>query len=175
MAGVAVSDTLGEFGLEARLKWPNDVLAGGDERKIAGILAEAASGAAGIEHVVLGIGVNLDFDPGPELRATATSVRHETGRAPALPEAAAALLAQLALWYDALALDGQALLRAWRARSVPWWGEPVEVRAGGRALAGVLRELDRDGALVIEGGDGTLSRVISGEVARLRRALRSRD
>ena len=42
------------------LKWPNDVLASG--RKLAGILAEAASGPAGVEWVVLGIGVNVSLD-----------------------------------------------------------------------------------------------------------------
>ena len=58
-AGVAVIGALKDLGLDARLKWPNDVLVG--EKKVAGILVEGA----GDLHLV-GIGVNLTPTPVPE-------------------------------------------------------------------------------------------------------------
>ena len=68
--GVAVASVLGEWGIPATLKWPNDVLV--RERKVAGILIEAAR-----ETAIVGIGVNLCA----VTVAGATSVSEEASRA----------------------------------------------------------------------------------------------
>ena len=170
-AGVAVVDAVRGFGVACELKWPNDVLAGG--RKLAGILAEASSSVAGVEWVVLGIGVNVALDPSAleePLRSSVSSLRRE-GAAEAKPEdVAAAVLARLGVWYDALAEEPQRVVAAWRARAVPWWGALVDVRAGGAALRGRLIEVDDQGALVIELSGGERRRLVSGEVQMLRPA-----
>lgn len=166
--GVAVADTLVEWGVHARLKWPNDVLVG--ERKLAGILVEGSSGSEGLDHLVVGVGVNLDWEPS-DFTATvpnATSVHAETGRAPEVAPAAASLLAHLPLWYHTLLRDPRAILAAWRERAVPWWGELVQVETGTGPLRGRLREVNDDGALVLETDDGGRHTLISGDVARLR-------
>src|SRR5262249_47666099 len=72
VAGLALARGLGALGFKARLKWPNDLLAG--RRKLSGILAESRRAADGTEVVILGVGVNVaqvasDFPP--ELRALA--------------------------------------------------------------------------------------------------------
>jgi BirA family biotin operon repressor/biotin-[acetyl-CoA-carboxylase] ligase len=171
-AGVAVSETLESFGVRARLKWPNDLVVG--EKKIAGLLAEAASGGEGIESVVVGMGINLSLDPGdlPEaLRDSVTSVRIETRRNVSPAEAAAETLARMAVWYHALAREGAApVLAAWRARSVPWWGRPVEVRAGDSLVRGVARGVDERGALLLDLEDGARAALLSGEARELRLA-----
>jgi len=171
-AGVAVSEALDAFGVRARLKWPNDLVVG--EKKIAGLLAEAVSGGEGIESVVLGIGVNLTLDPvdaPATLRDTATSVRAETGRIVSPEEAAAETLARVAVWYHALAREGAApVLAAWRARSVPWWGRPVEVRAGQSVIRGVARGVDERGALLLDLESGSRAALLSGEARELRLA-----
>jgi BirA family biotin operon repressor/biotin-[acetyl-CoA-carboxylase] ligase len=136
-----------------------------------GLLAEAASGAGGVESVVLGIGVNLLLEPGeaPALGDAVTSVKAETGRAVPPAEAAAETLARVAVWYHALAREGPApTLAAWRARSVPWWGRPVEVQAGGRMVRGVARGLDERGALVLDLEGGSRAALLSGEARELR-------
>jgi BirA family biotin operon repressor/biotin-[acetyl-CoA-carboxylase] ligase len=133
---------------------------------------EGAAGAEGLESVVVGVGVNLDLDPAtapPALRDTITSVRAETGRHPGVATAAAAVLDRLAVWYDALARDGPpAVLAAWRARSVPWWGRAVEARSGDAVLRGIARGLDGRGALILDLEDGSQRTVLSGEVRELR-------
>ena len=69
------------------IKWPNDVVvedehAPGRRRKLAGILAEGSTGQNGLQHVVLGIGINVrPADYPPELAARVTSLEHELGRA----------------------------------------------------------------------------------------------
>src|SRR5712691_10483324 len=66
--------------VEARCKWPNDVVSGG--RKLAGILAEARASGARMTHVVVGLGLNVTQRPEDlptDLRETATSVATEGG------------------------------------------------------------------------------------------------
>jgi BirA family biotin operon repressor/biotin-[acetyl-CoA-carboxylase] ligase len=170
-AGVAVADALAEQGLSAQLKWPNDVLIG--EHKLGGILAESAAGDAGLEWVVVGVGINLEVPPAGlpvSVRATATSFREETGAGCDAVALGAAVLAGLAVWYDDL-IRGEpaALLAAWRARSVPWWGRPVEARsAAGIAIRGLARDVDEGGALLLELEDGSRVPVIAGDVRELR-------
>ena len=107
--GVAVADGVrAATGLPVRIKWPNDVVVEAGtplrRRKLAGILAEASTGADGVQHVILGFGINLRSAAyPPELADTATSIETELGRAPengaVLAETLAALserIAQLA-------------------------------------------------------------------------------
>jgi BirA family biotin operon repressor/biotin-[acetyl-CoA-carboxylase] ligase len=170
-AGVAVAEAAEELGVRAELKWPNDVLASG--RKLAGILTEAASGAAGVEWVVLGIGVNVALGAAelpPEIAGAVTSIRAEGGSETPVPVVAAAVLARLRACYDALGSSPGSVASAWRSRAAPWWGEVVEARSGEGTLRGRLRDVDDEGALVIELGGGEWRRLLSGEVSRVRPA-----
>ena len=166
LGGVATCAALASLGARARLKWPNDVLVG--EHKLAGILAEGSSGPRGIEWVALGIGANVD--PQGPLPEGATSLREETGHARSPLVVAVAVLVQVRLWYHALA-SGRAhdLLAAWRERSVPWWGRLVEARVGDQVIRGIATDIDDDGALLLS-LDGRLTRIVSGEVSRVRLA-----
>jgi BirA family biotin operon repressor/biotin-[acetyl-CoA-carboxylase] ligase len=170
-SGLAVADALAGLGAEVRLKWPNDVLARG--RKLAGLLCEASTDA-GASAVVVGIGVNVAADPArtePQLAASATWLGRELGAPPALDAVAAALLAELPARIEQLEAGADAaLLDAWRERSVPWWGQPVEVRSGGETLRGRPLGLEPTGALVIRTEDGRRVSLFSGEAHELRLA-----
>ena len=170
-AGVAVAEAAGELGVATELKWPNDVLASG--RKLAGILAEAASGPAGVEWVVLGLGVNVALEASavpPEIAGTVTSLAAEGAGPRPIPEVAAAVLARLGVCYDALRSNPGAIVSAWRSRAAPWWGGLVDVRTADGPLQGRLRDVDDEGALVIELEGGERRRFLSGEVDRVRPA-----
>lgn len=75
LGGLAAYRALEAAGIpNLRIKWPNDVLAGG--KKICGVLVEPRLDAGRIEYAVLGIGIDVkqsreDFPP--ELRGLATS------------------------------------------------------------------------------------------------------
>jgi BirA family biotin operon repressor/biotin-[acetyl-CoA-carboxylase] ligase len=86
--GVAVAEGIRRAtGLPVFIKWPNDVVvedehAPGRRRKLAGLLAEGSTGHNGLQHVVLGIGINVrPADYPAELAARVTSLEHELGRA----------------------------------------------------------------------------------------------
>jgi len=171
-AGVAVAEALAGEGLDARLKWPNDVLVGG--RKVGGILAEATSGSDGLEFVVVGIGINVasrPLDLPAEVAASVTCLQDELAREVDRLAVAAAVLARLTVWYHSLAREGpRAVQSAWRERALAWWGRTVEAFSGGRRLRGIARDLDEGGALVLELEDGTRTPLVSGEVREVRPA-----
>jgi len=175
-AGVAVAAAVGELGLVAQLKWPNDVLVSG--RKLAGILAESASGAGGVDWVALGIGVNVSIDvaaTAPELQGLATSLAAEGVVHPSPDALAAAVLAHLRVWYDALGTRAGSVVEAWRARSAPWWGGLAEVRTAEGVVLARLSDVDETGALLLDLEDGGRRRVLSGEVVRLRAGAGRRE
>lgn len=55
---LAVVDTLARHGIEAKVKWPNDIYAG--EKKICGILIEHAVIGRGITQSICGVGLNVN-------------------------------------------------------------------------------------------------------------------
>jgi BirA family biotin operon repressor/biotin-[acetyl-CoA-carboxylase] ligase len=168
-AGVAVAEAVAEQGVGVELKWPNDVLVAG--RKVAGILAEAVSGAGGVVWVALGIGLNVSLraEAAPlELRGLVTSLAAEGALTAPVEAVAAAVLAHLIVWYEALRSHPESVLGAWRARSARWWGRLVDVRTAEQIVRGRLRDIDQTGALVLDLEDGGRGRILSGEVVRLR-------
>lgn len=145
-----------------RLKWPNDVLA--NERKLSGILLEAAGNAGGtLDWLVVGMGVNLVHHP--EGTETAATNLHAEGAEPLRPaDALEILVSWFSRWHRAWQRGGFAPVReAWLARA---WrlGEEIRVRAGEGALTGRFGGLDAEGALVLELPSGIERRIAAGEV-----------
>jgi len=155
----------GQTGLDPRIKWPNDILVGG--RKVAGILTELYAELDQINHVVLGIGVDVAFEPGEfpaELRAVATSLQAESGRPVARPGLAVAVLRELDRDYERLA-NGEfsALAEEWEAHCSTI-GEQVIIRLGDREIRGRAESLGEDGALLVRTDHGRLERIVGGDV-----------
>ena len=173
-AGVAVAEAAAELGVDASLKWPNDVVVARgrgepEYAKLAGILVEGVS-EGGRVAAVIGVGLNLvGVPPSGALPGAATSVREETGRDVERDVAAAAVLAHLSVWYDAVARgEAGAVVEAFTARALPWWGRTVEVRSGDTALSGTARGIDSRGALLLELEDGRTAALVSGEARQVR-------
>tara|TARA_Y100001934_G_scaffold238138_1_gene290831 strand:- start:1127 stop:1885 length:759 start_codon:yes stop_codon:yes gene_type:complete len=79
-AGVAAAKTLENRGVNASLKWPNDIMI--NEKKCGGILCESKILNQNIQSMVVGIGININenkYDFPPEILETATSLFIETG------------------------------------------------------------------------------------------------
>jgi BirA family biotin operon repressor/biotin-[acetyl-CoA-carboxylase] ligase len=170
LAAVGVTRALqDQAGVPARIKWPNDVIAGG--RKIAGVLAEARGSEPVVREVVVGFGVNadqLEEDFPPDVRALATSVRIETGRVADRPALLAAILEECERRYTRLVRGEIDDLRAeWAGlASGPQGGRVVVDGPGGRR-EGILLGVDVEGGLLLRGADGTDARVPFGEIVHV--------
>jgi BirA family transcriptional regulator, biotin operon repressor / biotin---[acetyl-CoA-carboxylase] ligase len=176
LTGVAVAAAVTEVtGVEARLKWPNDVLAG--EAKLAGILAEAAGGA-----VVVGIGLNVSTEPAELSRLLpapgpgalpATSLRAAGATALNREELLLAILAGFERWYQPWRQAGgdpdRSGLRIGYTRLSATIGRTVRAELpGGQALSGPAAGVDSDGRLLVRVSSGAEVPVAAADVVHLR-------
>jgi BirA family biotin operon repressor/biotin-[acetyl-CoA-carboxylase] ligase len=165
-AAVAVAETLRSLhDLNAHIKWPNDVCIG--ERKIAGILAELSAEAEQTNHVVVGIGLNVDMAPSQvpkAVRATATSIQIELGRAVSRLDVLAELFEYLERWYERWRRDGFAPVKARWAELSTSLGRRVTVASGTTKITGLVADLDDGGALLLRLDSGHIRKVASGDM-----------
>lgn len=166
MAGVAVCDTLMEFGAKADIKWVNDLLI--SEKKICGILAEAVETPTGLA-VILGIGVNLRrAGVADEFAEIATSLEEITGKKISPDEFSECLTRYLTYFYTVLTDEPDRILREWQQRSTYFSGKEVRVRTSTGDIAGITDGLEQNGALRVKLTDNSIVIVQAGDVERLR-------
>ena len=180
LAGVAVATAVREVtAVQARLKWPNDVLAG--DAKLAGILAETAGDA-----VVVGIGLNVSTEPdelppprpgpaGPASPAgslAATSLRAVGATSLNRDVLLTAILGELEHWYRAWSQAGGDPERCGLAevytRLCATIGRLVRVELpGGQLIEGLATGIDPAGRLLVRRPAGDLP-VAAGDVMHVR-------
>ena len=173
VAAVALTECLREAGVQAAIKWPNDVLV--NEKKIAGVLTELVLEGDRVGFVVLGVGINLNArreDFQPDVAELATSLREARGEEVARAPFVAQFLTRLEEWLDLHEEVGFAPIRtAWKELSGTL-GQDVGIVSEGSEVQGRAEDIDESGALLIRTARGTLERVVVGDVVRLRTAAR---
>ena len=162
--GLGICNYLREKGLDAKGKWPNDVLVG--DSKICGILSEIAV-YQGREYIIVGAGVNLNMDrqAAERLDKPATSLFIETGvksdQKEALNELLPYINESLTLWeeggFSGIRSDWEKV--AWR------YNMEVELDNSGNIITGVLVGFGDSGQLIIELPDGRKNEFWSGDVS----------
>ncbi|MEU3275224.1 biotin--[acetyl-CoA-carboxylase] ligase [Saccharomonospora sp. NPDC006951] len=181
VAGLAVLDALRAVGVEAVLKWPNDVLAplpsGDGYGKCAGILSEAA--ASDEQAVILGMGLNVkaprDTVPPAPGGLPAVSLAELADGPVSRTEVAIALLTALdereRRWRATGGDLGSAgLLPEYLANCVTIGHEVKIMIAGAPSLVGEAVDLDPGGALIVRTASGELRTIFAGDVVHLRPA-----
>ena len=166
MAAVALTKAFHKMGLtDAGIKWPNDILVNG--RKLVGILTEMSGSMEEISHIVMGIGVNVKTkqeELPEELKLIATSLAMEDIDIERT-EAFRLILEELEhQYYEVLDSGFDETLNEWRQLSVTL-GEEIEVRAPGNTYEGVATDIDEDGNLLVRIPDGTIKRIVAGDVS----------
>lgn len=163
LAGLAVAETVRDLGLDARIKWSNDVVI--ENRKVSGVLTEMAAEENAVGYVVLGVGINANLEPDDlpeELRGDSAFLREELGRDVDLRDLAVSLLENLEHRYDQFRDDGFKPVRnAWRELSETI-GREVLIETQREEFIGHAVGLSRDGALIVELPDGGLKKVTGG-------------
>ena len=146
------------------VKWPNDLYY--QERKISGILTEVSGELGRMEHVIVGVGINVNqrlTDFPPDLRGKAGSLRMVTGRFVERKELLRKYLQCFEEEYFHALVHGFDHCLAYCRQYTATLGRPVEVDDGRNIYRGEAVAIADDGALVIE-RDGQRSRVVAGDV-----------
>lgn len=154
-AGVAVALAVEESaGIPVEIKWPNDLVVGG--KKLAGLLCETRGDAA-----LIGFGVNCAQTTfPPDLTDTACSLFQLCGRAMPVFPLLAAILSRLKTSLSDPAWRGKLHTRL----SLRGQWVSVDLLGSGRTVEGILRDVDEEGRLVLQLGDGQTARIRQGEI-----------
>lgn len=168
LTGCAVRAALAELGIEAELKWPNDILI--DDHKVAGVLVERVETPDGPAAVV-GVGLNVSMTEDELPVPTAGSLALTAGLQPDRTDLLIALLTTLATTYadwEAEAEDGSPVLRAAYREACATIGRTVRADLpDARSLIGLATGVDAEGRLVLATATG--SRTIgAGDVVHIR-------
>jgi BirA family biotin operon repressor/biotin-[acetyl-CoA-carboxylase] ligase len=173
MAGVAVVEAVSRAaGVRAMLKWPNDVViegaagkGGPARRKLAGILAEASTTAGALQHVIVGIGVNVRRAAyPPDVAGRAIALEEVAGRAIDRDAVRDAILTALMTWRGRVRVTGVApLFDAWKNLAPSSQGHPVSWGPADGRRSGWTAGLDDDGALLVRTPSG-VERILAGEL-----------
>lgn len=145
----AVNAIYATTGLKSTIKWPNDIYLNG--RKVGGILMELFPGRGPHPTAVLGIGINVNFDPSlyPEIGNMATSLSKELGREASRLELAVAFLKEVNRGYRALKMGKfNAIFHKWRG-NLMGLGSRAQVRTAEGLIRGRAEDVDETGALIL--------------------------
>ncbi len=164
--GVAIAKSIRSLGVDARIKWPNDVLIHG--KKISGVLTEVNATFNEIDWIVVGIGIDSNLkleDFSEDIRIGTTTLTEELPSKVDENELIAIFLNEFEKVYQ-LYKDGEieTILKDWRdlADTI---GKYVNItQTGGKITQGYVVGINNEGSLIIERQDGALEKIISGEL-----------
>lgn len=166
VAALAACDVIKAVGLDARLKWPNDVMISG--KKVAGILLDISAEAEQVNYAVIGIGINANIDSAAISArldgVKITSISDELGRSVSRLDLVKTLLENLERYYLELEKRGAvAILQKWKKNS-DMLGRKVTVTQNNGTVQGVAVDIKDDGSLLLRTADGDVN-VVSGVIS----------
>jgi len=160
-AGLAIAMTLEKEynGLRGRikLKWPNDILV--DNRKVSGMLSEMEAEADRVSFVNVGVGVNVNNDPVPEVQ-TASSLKRILGREISRKWILVRFLDEFENEVKDASFGN--VISEWKRYTITL-NQQVRIVTTRDVTEGIARDVDEDGALILELEDGSIKRVLFGD------------
>lgn len=153
-----------ETGLSCWIKWPNDIVA--DGKKICGILTEMSAETDAVNHIVIGVGINVLNEAFPdEIRSVATSILKETGASCSRNKIIAETMNRFEHNFDIFLKteDLSGLLDTYNASLINR-NRQVRVLDPAGEYSGTAAGIDKDGELLVRTED-TVRKVTSGEVS----------
>jgi len=152
-------------GIETQIKWPNDLVVGG--KKICGILTEMSTEQMRIDHVIVGIGINVNMTDFPEeISQTATSLYVETGKKWDRQVMISCIMRRMEEYYESFlkTADLSDLKQEYESKLANM-GRQVTVLDPMGQYDGLCRGITKTGELLVEQADGSVMEVMSGEVS----------
>lgn len=166
VAALALNDAITDLtGLEAKIKWPNDVVV--NKKKVAGILTELSAEVDYINHIVVGIGVNVSMKDFPEeLKDKATSLLLESGKSIGRAQLIAKTMEYLECYYERfLKTHDLSELKETYSKVLINKDQVVRILTEDDSYTGVARGITNEGHLIVEKDNHERVEVYSGEVS----------
>jgi len=147
------------------VKWPNDILLESGE-KIGGLLTELTRTYEDRLRVIVGVGLNINQTRfPPNLSSAASSIRTVTGRNIDRLFILREILSGIERYYDAIhsSQGRDIIVERWRSFCT-MFNKPVRVQQGNAVQTGICKDIDGEGALLIENRNGKILRIVAGDV-----------
>ncbi len=153
IAALAIVDSLREYGIEAKIKWTNDIYVG--DKKICGVLIENRLNGAGVARSVVGIGLNIGQRVFPDWIPNPTSIVLEGGGEHSPKEVLNVLYTKLMARYEMMAAGGGATIeRQYNGLLYRRGEEHTYTLPNGTPLQATLLRVERDGRMMLRMADG---------------------
>lgn len=152
-------------GMEAEIKWPNDVVVNG--KKVCGILTEMNVEHGQIQYVAVGVGVNVGLQEfPPEIADKAASLEAECGKPVSRAALAANILKAFEKYYESFLQElSLSCIRDKYNRRLVNRDREVRVLDPQGEFQGIARGINEFGELLVERDDGSVTIVFAGEVS----------
>lgn len=150
------------YGIETRLKWPNDVYAG--DRKLAGILVELDYSGAFVEQAIVGIGLNVNQTEFPPMDRVPVSMKMLLGRDIPVEDVLRDVLCLFNHYYNELLWGNKKAISAEYRELLLGLGEQREFIDSGGSFTATIEGVEPCGRLLLRRSDGSLSRYCFKEV-----------
>jgi len=157
-ASLILAQTLNNmFDIDARVKWPNDILVEG--RKVSGILSEIEAEADIVSFINVGLGINVNNDPTDD-EPKAVSLKQLSGSEISRKGLLSAFLDNFENCMNSKALDN--IIQEWKKYTVTL-NQYVKIVTHHEILEGIAIDMDENGALILELADGSTKKVLYGD------------
>ena len=161
IAAASLIAALAKKGIDAYLKWPNDVYL--NNKKCAGILLEGVYKEKQ-EAIVIGIGINVNQTSFPSSLPLATSLRMETKKEFDLDEITESFLKEFDETLEDYLAGGEKYLTIARKKDY-LYGKTITLNYYGENITGVAAGIAKDGSLSLKKDDGETITITSGEAS----------
>ncbi len=172
LAAVSVADAIAEVvSLKPQIKWPNDILIG--SKKVSGILTEMSTQNMIIEHIIVGIGINVnaeenDIEDG--IKNIATSLLIESKKTDGFTgllnrnKLITSILNKFDKYYEMFLSTGLSSVLQYYQKYFNMIGKEIEINIKDKRVKGQVVGIDSKGALLLKTGENELEKVVSGEI-----------
>jgi BirA family transcriptional regulator, biotin operon repressor / biotin---[acetyl-CoA-carboxylase] ligase len=166
VAALACANTIRNIsGLEAMIKWPNDILL--SSKKVCGILTEMKAELDRVDFAVLGMGINVNTGKGA-LPEGATSIKEELGQGISRIEFTKKLIEEFEKTYTIFTEKGFDRIRKSVKEMSFTLGKYIKVISHSKTFEGHAQDIDEAGALILRLDSGISNRILSGDVTHVR-------
>ena len=166
VTALALAKSLEKLGIKGvELKWPNDVL--WNKKKLAGILLEISGEAHGDQHLVVGLGVNIDMPMSSRefIDQPYTDISTASGKLISRNRLIAEILVQVDDYFHLYESEGMgALIPEWLSRDA-YMNKEVELIFPAQTIKGRIKGIDEQGSILLELKDGSTRAFQSGEIS----------
>lgn len=167
IAAASINKALKKFNIETKIKWPNDILLNG--KKLGGILTEMSCELDTINHIILGIGLNINIPKdhfNDELKVKATSLLNEYKKEFSIKDILISILEEFEVLYKELLtqMEIPSSIKICKENSCII-DNTISISNGYTTIQGKAVDLSLRGGLIIQLEDNSLKEVLSGEVS----------